>query len=321
MSGDLVVGGATSTDRTARYDRSEAALWTRYGLQPIERFVTIPEPRIRLRTLEIGTGRPILLVHGTVGPAAWAPLVAEMRAEGRFIVLDRPGWGGSEAIDFRRHPDYHAVAADILSGVLDGLGIDRAAVVGGSIGDVWALSLPERYPSRIERVALLGGGPLIAQLRPPTFIRMLASPLGALIVRLPMTASRTRSIVADSGHAASLAAGRIPDAFIDYRISVSNDTPAMRHERAMVAHLVHRNEWRGDLPFDEPALARIAAPTLMVVGTNDNIGDPDTWRTFVTAIPGGQFELIDGAGHMLWFDEPAVVAGHLRRFLGDGAAG
>ena len=315
MTQDVAALDRTGTGKADRFRRAEAAVWRHYGLNPSERLVDIDGPALRLRVLEQGEGRPILMVHGTVGPAAWAPLVAAMRGEGRFIVLDRPGWGGSDPIDFGQHADHHGLAADILAGVLDSLGIDRTTVVGGSIGDVWALSLAERHPHRVERVALLGGGPLLARLRPPGFIRLLASPIGAIVVRLPMSVGRTRAILADSGHAASAADGRIPSEFLDYRVSLSNDTPAMRRERAMIHHLVRGTGWRPDLPFDERALRRIAAPTLMIVGTNDNIGDPETWRAFVGAMPEGRFELLDGAGHMPWLDVTGEVADRLGRFL------
>ena len=301
--------------RADRFRQVEAAVWARYALSPKARFIDVVDPPLRLRVREVGQGRPILLVHGTIGPTAWAPLVAAMGDIGRFIVLERPGWGGSDPLDFGRHADYRALAAGILAGVLDRLGIDRATVVGGSIGDVWALSLAERHPERVERVALLGGGPLLARLRPPSMIRVLASPLGALIVRLPMSESRTRSILEDSGHAASVADGRIASELIDYRVSVSNDTPAMRHERAMIRHVVRGSGWRPDMPFDERALGRIGAPALMVAGSNDNIGDPDTWRAFMAAIPDGRLELVEGAGHMPWFDALDDVAGHVDQFI------
>jgi pimeloyl-ACP methyl ester carboxylesterase len=83
----------------------------------------------------------------------------------------------------------------------------------------------------------------------------------------------------------------------------------------MVRHLVHGARWRPDLPFDESDLGRLDAPTLVVVGSNDNIGDPATWRAFATALPNGSLEVIDGAGHMPWFDEPARVASLVSAFL------
>jgi 2-hydroxy-6-oxonona-2,4-dienedioate hydrolase len=319
MGSVIASRAAKATGPSVRFHRAETAVWARYGLRTIDRPVDIATPRIRLRVSEVGAGRPILLVHGTIGPAAWASLVAAMPGAGRFIVIDRPGWGGSDPIDYGSHDDYHGLSANILAGVLDRLGIERATVIGGSIGDVWAMSLAERHPARVERVVLLGGGPLLARVRPPSFIRLLASPLGALVVRLPVSANRTRSILVDSGHAASLADGRIPPELIDYRVSLSNDTRAMRHERDMVRHLVRGARWRPDLPFDESDLGRVDAPTLVVVGSRDNIGDPATWRAFAGSMPAGQFELVDGAGHMPWFDAPAKVAGHVRRFIGVGA--
>jgi pimeloyl-ACP methyl ester carboxylesterase len=193
MTRGVSINWPARPDRVDRFRRAEAAVWRRHGLVPTERVFDIAEPSIRLRALEVGRGRPILLVHGTVGPAAWPSLIEAMGGDGRFIVLDRPGWGGSDAIDFGRGADDHRLAADVLGGALDALGIEQAVVVGGSIGDVWALSLAERRPSRVSRVVLLGAGPLRADVRPPGFIRILASPVGRLIARLPMSAGRTRS--------------------------------------------------------------------------------------------------------------------------------
>src|SRR6185312_16365869 len=104
----------------------------------------------------------------------------------------------SSAVDFAGH-EYQALVADMLRGVLDGLGLDRAHVVGGSIGDVWALRLAARHPARVNRVVLLGGGPVVPQVRVPPVIRLIASPAGALMVRMPANPQRVRSILRNSG--------------------------------------------------------------------------------------------------------------------------
>ena len=129
-----------------------------------------------------------MFVHGTVGPLAWAPLVAALPVV-RSIVIDRPGWAPSDPVDFSGQ-SYRAAAADILRGVLDELEIERTAVVGGSIGDVWALALADRHPTRVHQVVLLGGGPVVADVPVTRFIRLLRSPLGALVVRLPVRPAR-----------------------------------------------------------------------------------------------------------------------------------
>lgn len=296
----------------SRFATADARLWATYGLAPRERFIDIGHPSTRVRVAEVGSGDPVLFVHGTVGPGSWASLIHALRPA-RYLVLDRPGWGGSEALAMPGDR-YRAMAADLLAGVLDALDVSRATVIGGSIGDVWALSLAERHPARVARVALLGGGPMTPDIVPPPFIRLIASPLGAIVTRLPVSAARTRGILRDSGHGASLDAGRIPDAFIDWRVELTNTTPAMRNERAMIRRLVRPGGWAAGFPFTDADLGGIETPVLLVHGTADRLAAAERWRRFVDALPNGRLEVIEGAGHMPWFDEPERVAALVDRF-------
>lgn len=312
MTGRAVATSSVDS-RAERYTKAERALWDHYGLQPTERIIQLESPRVRLRVLEIGSGKPVLFVHGTVGSGSW-PSLLQGTPDIRAIVIDRPGWGLSEPLDFSKH-EYRKVAADVLRGVLDALGIERADVVGGSIGDVWALSLAEHHPARVDRIVLLGGGPLVSAIRVPGFIRVLASPIGAIIVRLPMKPDRIRSIIRDSGHGPSLDAGRIPDQFIDWRTALGNDTASMRHERDMVRTLVRGSGWRTGFTYDDDDLGRIQQPTLFVYGTADAVGNTEIWRHLVGAMPHGELQLVEGGGHMPWFDDPQGVAAQVSRFL------
>jgi 2-hydroxy-6-oxonona-2,4-dienedioate hydrolase len=303
-----------ATDRrTARFLDTERALWAHYGLAPREIFVELDAPRCRLRVLEVGSGEPVLFVHGTVGPGSWASLVRELDGF-RALVLDRPGWGLSTPLDFRG-ADYGRYAGELLCRALDALGLAQAHVVGGSIGDVWALRVAQRHPSRVGRVALLGAGPLVPEAGVPKIIRLIASPAGVVLVRLLNSPSRVRTMLRASGHGASLDAGLIPDVFVDWRASAARETDAMRHERAMVRAIVDGDSYRPGLTFDEDELGDIATPTLMVYGTDDHVGSADVWRRFTGLLPHAELEVVEDAGHMPWLDEPSRVAERLRRFL------
>jgi pimeloyl-ACP methyl ester carboxylesterase len=318
----VTAAGARSNSRASarrqRYRHAERALWEHYGLAPTECFVELGAPAARLRVLEVGAGEPLLFVHGTAGAGpVWAPLVREL-GDFRCLLLDRPGWGLSSAVDFSRH-EYGAVVADVLSGVLDGLGIERAHVVGGSIGDVWALRLAARHPSRVDRIALLGGGPLLPEVPVPPIIRLIASPAGAMMVRLRMGPDRVQSILRQVGHGSSLDAGRIPDVFVEWRAVLGSDTDSMRHERAMVRAIVDwRRGFRPGLAFDHEELAALPTPTLLVQGTADPTGSPDIWQRFVDLLPRGELRLVEDAGHMPWLDDPSGLATGIRRFLAAG---
>ena len=64
------------------------------------------------------------------------------------------------------------------------------------------------------------------------------------------------------------------------------------------------------------ALERIAAPTLVVTGTADNVVDPRNSDLLAERIPGARLERIEGAGHMLFWERTEEFAGLVERFLG-----
>ena len=307
---------ATTTDpRLERYKQAERALWAHHGLDPVERFVDVAEPRLRLRVLEVGPADadPVIFVPGTGGTGPyWAPLIGELRGV-RCLVIDRPGWGVSSPVDYRAAP-FNSLTASILRQAMDTLGIQRADFVGASIGSLWALHLARQYPDRVGRIALIGGQPH-ADVPVPRFIRLLASPLGAVIVRIPMSPKMARSQLEAIGHGTGVAAGRM-DEFIAWRISFARDTDSMRHERAMVRAVLGREGWQpGFLPTDAD-IGAIQHPVRMVFGSADPTGSAETWRRFTGRLAHGELKVIDGSGHMPWWDEPAAVGRSVQEFFG-----
>jgi pimeloyl-ACP methyl ester carboxylesterase len=307
-----------AASRTERYRERERALWDHYGLAPTERFIELASPRTRLRVVEVGSGEPILFIPGTagVGPS-WGALVSQLPGY-RSIMLDRPGWGLSEPIDYRKH-EYRRVAADVVRGTLDSLGIDRAHVVGGSVGSNWALRFAQAEPARVRSLVLLGAGPLSPELGPPGFFKMLVSPIGWVIVRLPSNAKQLKSILTGLGHGPSLAAGRIPDVYLDWRVGFDRLTDSMRHERDMVKTMIGGGGWRPGITIGPQELGQIAAPTLFVYGTADSIGSVDAWGRFAGQLPNGRLLVIDDGGHLPWLDDPDRIGSAMRSFLGEAA--
>lgn len=311
----IAIAPTAPSSRTERYLKSERKLWQHYGLEPAERFIDLDAPAARLRVLEAGSGEPVLFVHGTVGPGGWPSLIRELPGF-RSIVLERPGWGLSSAIDFRGQ-EYKTVVADLLRGALDALGLERAHLVGGSIGDVWALRLAALHPSRVGRVILLGGGPIVPEAGVPGIIRLLASPAGVVMVRRQGKPGLVRSMLRHSGHGASLDDGRIPDAFVDWRTALGRETDSMRHERAMVCAIVKGKSYRPGLTFEDAELAAIRHSTLHVYGTADPVGSADLWKRITRTLPHGRLSIVEGAGHMPWFEDSTRVAEEVGDFLAE----
>jgi 2-hydroxy-6-oxonona-2,4-dienedioate hydrolase len=305
----------TATDaRIERYRRAERAFWDRFGLVPMERFVNVGSPPIRLRVQELGSGEPVLFVNGSGGPGAYfAPLLGELRGF-RCLVLDRPGWGLSAPMDFTGH-SYRTVVAELLRETLDALGVERARVAGASIGSLWLLRLAQAHPSRVERLVLLGGGPLTSEIRIPTFIRLIRSPLGTIITRVPEKPRLLGKQLAGLGHATGREVDQTLEAFVNWRVVVSRETNWRRHERDMVRRVVGRGGYEPGFVLEDAEIATIEQPTLMVYGSADPVGSVDIWRRFTERLPRAKFEVVDGGGHLVWYDDPSRIGARVMQFL------
>lgn len=296
--------------RVDRYRDAETALWAHHGLTATERFIDIETPHTRIRVTEIGSGRPVVFVGGTGGTGPyWAALLREL-PDIRCLVIDRPGFGLSSAIDYAGAPLGDA-AGQILTAVLDAYAIDRAPVVGASIGNAWALHTALRHPDRVAAIALLGGGPLSPEVAVPGFVRMLRTPLGALFVRIPESEKMLTGMLRGIGHGPTLDAGGIPRAYFDWHRSLVRSTKTMHAEREMVRAIVDRSGFRPGLILTEGELASIHQPIMMVYGTGDDVGSEAIWRRFIERFPRGELHVVNGGGHIPWLDDPATVGAWL----------
>lgn len=180
------------------------------------------------------------------------------------------------------------------------------------------LRLAQRYPNRVGRIVLLGEGPLLDQIPVPKIVKLIASPVGALMVRLPTKEKRVREdILRAAGHGGSLDAGRIPDVLVEWRAALGTHTDSMRHERAMVrASVSARSGCRPGLTFRDEELRAIERPTLLVYGTADR-SPVESWKRFVDLLPSGELRLVQGAGHQPWFDDPSTDARAVGHFLSE----
>jgi haloacetate dehalogenase len=113
---------------------------------------------LRLAVHEGGRGAPVILLHGFPQThMAWARVAPRLAGEFRVIAVDLRGYGGSEApADDAGHAAYskRRMAADIV-GLMDALGIDRAAVLGHDRGARVAYRLALDHPGRVSRLGIL----------------------------------------------------------------------------------------------------------------------------------------------------------------------
>src|SRR3954464_2049618 len=118
------------------------------------KFRTLKTACGRVSTFEAGSGEPIVLLHGLgATKAEFLPTVPALAPEFRTIAIDLPGFGDSDK-PFPAAYDAPFFARWVMA-LLDALGLDRAHVLGHSMGGRVALEVGMRHPERIERLVLM----------------------------------------------------------------------------------------------------------------------------------------------------------------------
>src|SRR5689334_8369274 len=130
---------------------STAALAQQAATTPADKTATVFGARIHY--LEAGSGPAVILLHGLGGDTSnWAMTVAPLAAKFRVIVPDQIGFGRSDKplLNYRV-----ATLVDFLDGFMKQVGVERASLVGNSLGGFTAAAFALAHPEKVERLVLV----------------------------------------------------------------------------------------------------------------------------------------------------------------------
>ena len=306
-----------------RYREAERRLWESVGATPTEQRVHLGRTGVTVRIQEVGQGPAVVFVHGASNSGtSWAPLVA--RLDGlRCVMLDRPGCGLSDplATRFDDVPRLGAFGDTLIVDLLDALGLDRAHLVATSFGGYIALRTAAAHPDRIGRMVEFGwpvGAPIA---RTPLVMRLASVPtVGRLLAAVPPNERAVRAIFRSIGLRQAMDAGRVSQEILDVYLALLRDTDTMRNELKAGPRIISPIRGMNDrvlLPLS--LLANVRTPTYFLWGEEDPLGGAYIAREFVKHLPCAELELMPGAGHAVWIDDPDHAAATTRKFLENSA--
>ncbi len=230
-------------------------------------------PRVESRYLQIGDaqlhyqvagqGAPVVLLHGLSGSTRWwARNVPALARHFRVYLIDLIGFGASRAASrFALHE-----AASHLTCWMDYLGIERASLVGHSMGGFIAADLAAQAPQRVERLVLVDAA------------------------ALPLPRGRWQQ-------ARGLLQGlwRLPVSFLPVLFTDAHRAGPVTILRAAQELL------RADI---QGKLARVVVPTLLVWGEGDALVPVELGERLASALPRAELVVLPGAGHNPMWDRP-----------------
>ncbi len=279
-----------------------------FDARPRDRFANVPMEGsfieidgVRVHYVSRGTGDPLVLIHGFgAWSYSWRRNIGPLSKDFKVYALDMKGFGLS---DKPANSNYSLEAqAKLVASFMDELEIEKAVVVGNSLGGEVALKLYSMRPERIRGLVLIDStgyfegptGPLVAP-HPKWFrlavIRSLILTRWQVRRQLHLVYSSPRKITEDviDGYYLPLKADGMDEAVL-----------------AMWDTLRLENEI--------PIIRTIGIPTLIIWGQNDRIVPLSFARRFKTDIPRAELVIAENAGHAPQEESPQTVNEAIKRF-------
>lgn len=272
------------------------------------RFESVETSWGKASVLTAGTGSPVVCLHGLGGTkSSFLPTVAALAERHRVIALDLPGFGESDKPVLAAYDA--AYFADAVTDLLDALEIERADIVGNSMGGRISIELGLRAPERTGKIALLS--PALAWLRRDRrwelLLRLPVHRLG-LIQPAPrwVTEQIVRRLVPGGGEGWA-AAG--VDEFLRVYL-----TPRGRTAFYAAARNIYLDEPHGENGF-WTRLRELSPDAMFVWGRHDSLV-PIAFRKHVQrALPAAEHVELD-CGHVPQVEAPQKTHSALHEFLG-----
>jgi pimeloyl-ACP methyl ester carboxylesterase len=245
---------------------------------------------------DVGSGFPVVFLHAfPLNRTMWDPQLSALVAECRCIAIDTRGAGESEA-----SPPYSMDRfADDVAGVLDTLQIERAVIVGLSIGGYISFAFWRRHRHRVRALVLAdtrSGPDTVAQVERRRSLIELAESQGSPAIANAQIAALVGKTTRD----------KRPDIYDSVHRLIAQEP---------VEGIVGGLEAMIARPDSGPTCATIDVPTLIIVGEEDVATPPAESQALHAAIAGSRLEVLQQAGHLSNLERPAAFNTVVSEFL------
>ena len=299
----------------ARIRDAERRLFARSNVSVTEHLLhlKVDGSPLRLRVLESGSGRPVLLLHpGGWFAAQWAPLLPHI-PDRRLFAIDFPGHGLSDAVDYRRH-DTRAHVVAMLRQLLSELGLGAASLVGNSLGGAASFWLTIDEPDLVDRLVILGvPGPVLPGVRPDLVLGLLSVPgFNRLLMKLPSSPNRSRNL--SKAALGQTALARTPaEMFEIHHLASRRPQFALTLSTFLQTTLRLRSAQPHALLSDSE-LDGVSRPTHFIWGDDDIFGGPEMGERAAALMKHATLAVHPG-GHFLQFTDPERLGRAISGFL------
>ena len=258
---------------------------------------------IKIHYEDYGSGEPLLLIMGfTVSAVGWHWNIPAFAQHFRVIAFDNRGVGQS---DKPAGPYAASMLAKDTIGLLDALGIDKAVVMGHSMGGFIAQAMALEYPERVSKLILAStnfGGPRHVPVTPEAMAVL------SDVKSDPLTRLRNGIVISTAPGFADREPELIQE-WLDWRVANPLDMAGYQAQMGIGLALM------AEAAAFENKLPNVSAPTLILFGAHDKVVPPANADLLTKQIPGSQTRILPDAGHFFPLEIPEEAAQVIIEFV------
>jgi len=238
----------------------------------------------------VGGGLPLIMLHGGgPGASSWSnfgPALPGFAAKFRTLLVDQPGFGQSDKPPVTAN--YFRFSSDIVVQLMDELGIEKAHILGNSLGGGTATRLALSYPDRVGRLVLMGPGGLSLNL-------FHADPTEGVQRLMDFSANPTREALRAFITTMVVDQRLVTDELIEERFADAT-APGAREAMASMGASFWNPEWAEDgMLWRE--VHSLRHRVLLTWGREDRVNPLDGALVALKQIPNAQLHVFPRSGH------------------------
>jgi pimeloyl-ACP methyl ester carboxylesterase len=252
---------------------------------------------LNIRYIEDGSGPAVLLFHGaSLGSSAdvYRRNIGPLAAAGfHVIAFDYPGFGLSDYCE----DGSVGLKKKTTLGLMDALGLDKAALVGHSQAGNVAVTLGLENPERISHIIILGTGSLLPPLEGGAGKRE-----EAVLQRVDKRMAQMEPGIEDTR--------KLLEATLFHHDLITDEELALRHSRSVGRNFeafVARNEARDKQPAKSGGLTELTMPLLLIFGREDRARAADRCALLLEKEPGLNLHMAEGCKHLVPWDAADMI--------------
>lgn len=257
---------------------------------------------IKVHYNEAGTGDAVIFLHGGgPGASSWSNFVRNvgpLSKKYRCLLVDQPGYGKTDSVTLTTE-SRSTVNARAVKDMMDTLGIEKASLVGNSMGGGTTLAFAVDYPDRLEKAVLMGSG-------------------GGGVNIFSHTPSEGIKILNEAFDNPSVDAFRRLINVMLYDGSQVSDVLLEQRYQTTIGNAEHLEARKNsvNVPRDIlPELSNVKAPALIIHGRNDRVVPLEGSLRLLSTLENSRLVVLNHCGHWAQFEQAPLFNRLVEDFL------